>query len=120
VVDGPGLLDYSANVIFDANGDGTIRLGPSGEDWEIRFTTIIASSRTNEASLKVYIGQVGDLYLVDSTSSGSTGDTSDTVHTLFDGDAIFYVWDGGDAGATGSVRIRGVKTVPNRGFRVRV
>lgn len=111
------LLDYSANVVLDGSGYGEVRIAPTTEPWEIRNTSVVVSDRTSEARLRVYVGQIGDIYQMDVTYSGSSGDSSDTVYNLNEGEAIYFVWDGGTPGATASVRIRGVRSQINRGFR---
>lgn len=105
-------------VTLDASGNGTAILRPSGENWSVSALTVNTSTRTIEASVRVYKNYVGDGYLVDSTISGSSGDTSDTVHQLNDGDSLIVVWSGGDPGANGFAIARGVASdFSDGGFR---
>lgn len=106
----------SASVVL-AGGTGTIRLAPAGEKWQIDRTYVKCSTRVSEAQCVTYIGQVADQYIVDGTYSGSSGDTSDTVLYLEDGQGMHLVWTGGDDGATATVTISGWKSPPLGGFR---
>lgn len=98
-------------------GTGIVRLAPAGEQWEIRTTNVLCSTRVNESLCRVYRDQIGDIYVIDGTYSGSSGDTSDTVIQLTDGQPLYYVWTGGDIGATATVRVTGYRSQIGRGFR---
>lgn len=110
-------LDYGTTVPLNANGYGYVRIGPSGEKWEITHMHVEVSSRVSEAVCKVYRGQIASNRVVEGTYSGSTGDTSDTKHYLEDGSGLFIEWTGGDANATATVTVSGWKSVPDGGFR---
>jgi hypothetical protein len=107
----------NSNVTLDVNGYGAIRLAPAGQKWQITSTNVLCSTRVAEARCRVYIGQVSDSNVIDGTYSGSSGDTSDTVYYLNDGEAMWVEWSGGDPGAIATVKINGWTSVPNRGFR---
>ena len=110
-------LDIRGTVVLNGTGYGYVRLSPQGEKWEIRRTFVQCSTRTNEARCVVYGQQIGEQYALDGTYSGSSGDTSDTVIYLEDGQPLFVEWSGGDAGATAVVTISGWRSVPDGGFR---
>ena len=101
-------LFSQGTTTLDGSGNGTVVLRPSGETWNVSALTVNVSTRVLESAARVYKNYVGDNYLVDSTISGSTGDTSDTVHDLRDGESLIIVWSGGDAGATANAVARGI------------
>lgn len=116
------LLSVGGQVVLvddgtGLTGTGIVRLAPTGEQWEIHNTNVLCSTRTNESLCRVYRDQIGDIYVIDGTYSGSSGDTSDTVIQLTDGQPLYYVWTGGDIGATATVRVTGFKSPPTGGFR---
>lgn len=111
------LLNVSGQVVLDMNGYGAIRIGPVGEGWFITRVMVSATSHVNEATCTSYQTNIGEYFQRDITYTGSTGDTSDTTYTLTDGDALWFVWTGGDAGATATVSISGTRTNPRGGFR---
>jgi hypothetical protein len=118
VVEGQAYrFSQQSQVVLDANGYGLIRLAPTGQKWEVTSTNVLCSSRVLESRCRIYLDQVGDAYAIDGTYSGSSGDTSDTVHYLTDGQPMFIEWSGGDVGATASVRIIGWASVMGMGFR---
>lgn len=111
------LLNVSSQVVLDGSGNGRIRIGPLGEMWYITRNMVRTTTRNNEAVCTVYQTNVGDDYQRDITYTGSTGDTSDTEFTVTDGDALWFVWVGGDPGATATVTISGTRSNPRGGFR---
>lgn len=110
-------FDVDGSVILDANGRGSIRLAPQGEKWQVTRTRVDCSTRVNESEARWYLRQIAPRNIIDGTSSGSTGDTSDTVAYLEDGQAMFIEWTGGDAGATAVVTVSGWRSPPEGGFR---
>lgn len=113
-------LSESAPVTLDSNGDGTARVGPTGqgETWQPAMVHVKTNQApgdiTNEAQCRVYAGpQAADAYYSDGTLSGSTGDASDAVsaYPLSKGEFVWAVWHGGDPGAEGILRVTGTKDV---------
>lgn len=98
---------YHSSVVLDGSGYGAVRLAPSAKTWRIRYLTVRASSQVAESRVSIYENYIGDQYLIDSTRSGSSGDTTDTEMTIEDGYAVWVVWTGGDAGATATVTYTG-------------
>ena len=100
----------SAQVTLDAIGAGTVRLAPSARDWTIRGMSVNVSTAVAEAKCVVCADHVGDFYIVASTRTGSSGDTSDTIHNVPDGHCLYVVWQDGDPGAIASVTYYGDET----------
>jgi hypothetical protein len=113
-------LEVTGSVTLNGSGAGTVRLAPAGESWLITNMSVKTNqtSVTNEARAQAYRRQVLDSTLIDSgTYSGSSGDTSDTQFLLTDGEPVFIVWTGGDAGVVATVTLQGFKSTPQGGFR---
>lgn len=112
-------LFVQQSTTLDGNGDGTITVNvPAVERWNVNGVTVSAQPNVNEASCYIYKNRVGKSFLVDSTISGSTGDTSDTIHTLYGAESLIAVWSGGTPSATAFITIRGDADNPsnNGGF----
>lgn len=93
----------SGQVTLDGSGYGAIRIAPAGRDWVIQYIAVNVSTTVQESTCVVCADQIGDFYIVDSTRTGSSGDTTDTVHKVQDGHCLYIVWSGGDAGAIATV-----------------
>jgi hypothetical protein len=113
-------LNLTNAVKLDGSGNGTVRLGPSGarETWTVSYvhvqTNQAPASITNEAQCFVYSGTAADEgAFVDSTSSGSTGDSTDSAsgYPVTIGEWIWAVWSGGDPGAQGILRVTGTREI---------
>jgi hypothetical protein len=101
----------------DNTATASVRLQPMGENWRVDSTTVRASTNVLEASAFGYRGQIAAGSQFDSTFSGSSGDTSDTVLFLRDGEAIIWNWIGGDLDATYTLTLNGWRSTPFGGFR---
>lgn len=112
-------LSQVGQVVLDGSGNGTAKIGPDGpqEHW---FPTIVsvkvAAPVVSEAACKIYAGPAAtDLYFVDGTLSGSTGDATDRLTgqeiARTQVPAIFAVWTGGDPGHVATVAIQGEKAI---------
>lgn len=106
-------------VVLDGSGMGALRFAPVGTQWDITNISVQVSSAVNEATATIYIGQIGSMYRHSGTYAGSSGDnnTLETPIHLNDGQPMYVVWTGGDAGATATATVSGIQTVPDRGFR---
>lgn len=94
-------LHDSASVTLDANGYGTVRLGPGrhGVRWTIRRITVQTSTDTLVPIAKVYRGLPGAAAFVSGTFVGSF-DADDALNQELDhGEFLTVEWSGGDAGA---------------------
>lgn len=108
---------YQSSTILDTNGNGSVRIAATGQKVQITSTRVTVSTSTNEAIATIYKNAIGQQYEIEGSLSGSTGDTSDTTFYLNDGDSLYVVWTGGDAGATATAIVSGWASVPGRGFR---
>lgn len=106
---------YQAQVTLDVNGYGAVRVGPAGRDWIVESLSVRTNTRVLEAQFKVYANNIGELFTVDGTRSGSSGDTSDTVHYVHDGEGLWFEWSGGDASATAVAVYSGAEYLPGTG-----
>lgn len=113
------LLSVSAVATVGADGIATIRLAPTGEDWEVSRLNVKASTHVLEAVASYYLTNIGDEYLQEASFSGSSGDTTDVTMYLTDGTPLYVQWVGADVGAIATVTIRGWRSDPAGGFRTR-
>ena len=100
----------SASTVLDSNGYGTLRIAPSGKDWTIHYLSVRCDTHNEEARASVYENYVGADYLIDSTFTGSSGDTTNTEIRVREGYAIVVEWVGGDPGTTATVTYTGDET----------
>lgn len=100
-------LYLQGSVALNAQGYGTVVFTPVNETWTINAVSVSVATKTLEARCNVYKGYVGPPYLVDATFTGSSGDTSDTVHDVNQAEQFIIEWTGGDVGALASVTVRG-------------
>jgi hypothetical protein len=122
MTDGRARFSASGQVTLDGSGGGTVRLAPTGENWEVDSYTVSVGYPagvlpTLEAVCYVYQRFQTKTNIVDFTPAGSTGAVSDTVLYQADGEPLFFEWVSGDAGKIATVTIRGWRTLPKRGFR---
>lgn len=107
------LAEYRT-VVLDGSGEATVTgLGPVlyGEQWRIHRISV---STTTRCKFTVYRGRdIAPQYQLDGTVRGDL-DTSETNLTLQSGDSISFKWELGAAGATGSVRVEGTRTIRGR------
>lgn len=114
-------LNQAETVVLDGSGNGTIKMRPDGsrEYWlpigaAVRAPNPAGGVPANEATCAIYAGpKVADPYIVESTYSGSSGDSTGRLegHTIGrNADPyIIAVWTGGDPGATATLRVWGTK-----------
>jgi hypothetical protein len=101
---------------FDANGNGTAKVGPisSREVWSPANVHVNATSNVNEATCSIFVGNIGSPNeFRDTTFSGSTGDSSDRVSAdrIVCGSYVIAKWTGGDVGAQGQLNVTGTKEI---------
>lgn len=108
-----GLLEVSATVILDSNGDGTIDFGVQNawQRWEV--TTVVVS--TNQAKNQtpypvaaVYAGPIAEPYVQGVSWTGNQ-DTFSGVVNVHEGSDLHVVWTGGIAGTVAKARVYGTR-----------
>lgn len=98
-------------VVLDGSGNGQVTFQPNGSNARITNLFVKVSTVVNQAQCKIYLGTVSDSNIVNVTNSGSTGAAASGQIDINDGQTLFVVWSGGDAGATATATFTGV-TVP--------
>jgi hypothetical protein len=118
----PVTVDLEARAVatFSAAGTATASIGPRNqrEVWSPLVASVSASTNVKEASCKIYAGwDASQPNFVDSTLSGSTGDSSSNIagRTVRAGDQVFAVWTGGDVGAQARLNVTGSKVMNSGG-----
>jgi hypothetical protein len=98
---------YPASVTLDGSGNGTLRFQATGK--AIAITNLYASvaTQTSQAKCTIYKGQIGPQWAINTTNSGSTGSSAHGNIELLDGEAVYVVWTGGDAGAIATATFTG-------------
>lgn len=105
-------LYESASIIFDANGQGTVIVGPNvyGTIWNIsRVTTTCTSPNTNQVTFTIYRGYISPGMQIGGTYSGQQ-DSDETSINLKTGDQLVGQWTGGNSGDVGTMTVFGTQT----------
>lgn len=116
-------LNESASSVLDGTGAATVQMRPEGtnEYWypETAHAKVLTAGAVNppEATCRIYVGpSATDPYFVDSTGSGSFGDSTDRVSGHVVGrhqePYVWGVWTGGEPGATATLNVVGSKVMP--------
>lgn len=101
------LINETQSTTLDGQGNGSIRLAFPGKLMRITRVTVATAPATREVLCRVYRDFIGPPYLLDTTYTGGTGDTSDTVHIVADGSCLYVVWEDGDSRAVATVTYSG-------------
>jgi hypothetical protein len=99
------------SVVLDGNGDGSVTFQPNGKNARITTLFVKVDTATLQATVTIYKGQIADSNIIGNTNSGSTGAPAFGNIDMTDGETLFVVWRGGDAGATASATFTG-KAIP--------
>jgi hypothetical protein len=100
-----------SQVVLDGTGAGTVSFQPNGNNARITTLFVKVATSVKQAVVTIYKGQVSDSNIVGNTNSGSTGAPAFGNIDLFDGETLYVVWTGGDAGATATATFVG-QTIP--------
>lgn len=94
-------LQENRSVTLDGSGNGQVYLGPSvyGESWYIQLLGLRVSSAVNEPVARLHLGAPTDLNFIGGSYSGSQDADTSLNLTLIQGQQLYVVWMGGDAGA---------------------
>lgn len=98
-------------TVLDGSGNGTVTFQPNGSSARISNLFVKVSTSVLQATCTIYKGQVADGNAINYTNSGSTGAPAGGAIDLTDGETVYVVWRGGDAGATATATFTGV-TIP--------
>lgn len=98
-------------VVLDGSGNGTVSFQPNGSNARITNLFVKTSTQVLQATCQIYLGTISDTNRINITNSGSTGAAATGNIDVTDGQTVFVVWTGGDAGATATATFVGV-TVP--------
>jgi hypothetical protein len=98
-------------VVLSGSGSGTVTFQPNGNNARITTLYVKASTSVLQAKCSIYKGQISDSNIIGSTVSGSTGAPAFGNIDLTDGETLYVVWTGGDAGATATATFTG-HTIP--------
>lgn len=97
----------SASVTLDGTGNGTVIFQAVGSAKRITNLFAKVSTSTLQAQCSLYVGTVSEATRVFISNSGSTGFNARGAIDLTDGQILYVVWTGGDAGATGYATFTG-------------
>lgn len=106
-------LDTAATVVLDANGNGSVQIGPTKpfENWRVTNLAVSVSTNAIEPTAKVYKGPSSARNLIAGTYTGSNDST--TLDTdLRTGEVITVEWTNGDPGSIATVSISGKIDTP--------
>jgi len=98
---------YPVSVVLDGSGNGTVRFQATGKNIRITNLYVAVSTATLQAKCTMYKGQIAASSAIKTTNSGSTGSSATGNIALFDGEAVYVVWTGGDPGATATATFSG-------------
>lgn len=109
-------LNTSAQVVLDGSGNGTAACGPRlpGTSWQPTTVAVSVATAVAEAQCSVFLGlSAAAGALIGATSTGSTGDSDDLGgQTVWPGQQIIAVWEGGDPGQVATLSVFGTQQVP--------
>jgi hypothetical protein len=112
-------LNGSAQVTLDSNGNGQAQAGPRlpGVSWAITGVAVSVATNINEALCSVYSAAAGPFTpgpqdLLGATATGSTGDTLGPQITIWPGQVLAAVWQGGDPGQVATMSYWGTAETP--------
>lgn len=104
----PFPLDDAVSTTLDANGNGTVVIGPTRarQIWMVYNAACVVDSNDNEPEFRLYTGLVATPNQVAGTFSGSNDSMGLSVK-LGRGNKLSGRWIGGDPGATATLSVYG-------------
>jgi hypothetical protein len=97
-----------ASAILDGTGKATVSFQVNGNNARITRLYVSVSSSVKQASVTIYKGQVATSSALGTIISGSTGGLASGQIDITDGQTVYVVWTGGDAGATATAVFGGM------------
>jgi hypothetical protein len=108
------LLLESASCTLDANGNGSVSLGPINQfqEWNVTNEACTVTSNVSEPTFKYYLANgLSAGALIGGSNEGSS-DSDNTPILLLPTMKLTGVWANGDPGATATFVLHGTMTVP--------
>lgn len=107
-------LSTSKTVTLDANGNGTVQLGPesAGVVWTVSQVACFTTSSVNNPVFNLYLGDPNPVNFMGGTFSGSNDANTGLAVVLNQGQYFSGQWVGGDPGAVGTFTVLGTQQVP--------
>jgi len=103
-------LSEGASVTLDANGNGTVFLGPTNsfQKWKPTSAACSVSSNVKEPTFYLFNGRTTDQSRrIGGTWTGSNDSDDLNGIILYPGSVLTGVWSGGDVGATATLSLTG-------------
>jgi hypothetical protein len=108
----PGL---SATVVLDANGNGTVTIGPTipGTAWQVSGVGVLVNGgvAVNVPTFTLYNGGPAPGNFLGGSYTGSNDSDTGLAITLTPGQILTGVWSGGDPGASATMSVNGTQTI---------
>jgi hypothetical protein len=98
---------YSQTATVSVGGDAIIQWQPNGASHRITNLSVKVSTSTAQSVCTLYKGVISAGNRIEGTNSGSTGDSTSLPVDLLDGEILWVVWTGADAGATATAVFAG-------------
>jgi hypothetical protein len=108
-------LDAYATVILNAQGGGTVQVGPNvpGVVWFPSTAAVSTSTATNVPLAYLYQGiSANASSLISATYTGSADSTDLPGQPMYAGTLLICAWVGGDVGATATLSVFGSMQIP--------
>lgn len=98
---------YPVQIVLDSNGAGTVQFQPNGSHINVTRLYVQVATTVKQASVTLYKGSVSPANAIGTIVSGSTGGLATGQIYVQDGQILYVVWSGGDAGATATATFSG-------------
>jgi hypothetical protein len=110
----PSILNTGASVTLNAQGAGTVSVGPNmpGVTWTVTSVACFTSTANLVPTFYLYTPFVAPFNFVGGSYSGNNDQNTGLTVLLFPGQLLYGVWAGGDNGATATMSVYGTFTSP--------
>ncbi|WP_163570759.1 hypothetical protein [Fodinicola feengrottensis] len=100
-------------MTLDATGAGQVLITPTGGDWVLVNMGVSVSSSTLQPTAKLFKNFPAQVNFIEGSYTGAN-DSSNTRIVLRQGETLFCVWAGGDAGARATLVCQVVQYPPGQ------
>jgi hypothetical protein len=103
-------VDLTVKVTLDGSGNGTAQIGPNSGKWALGLISVSTlASAPKVASCTIYAGSASTATcLIDQTYNAFGNSTNKAAgKDIYQGQNVFAVFTGGNAGDTASLRVTG-------------